>query len=138
MRSVTACRICILVCAKAAGESAANDCAAAMARSITSAGSTASLTQPRCAATSAAKVAPLKIVSLKKYGGVACRMISKASAGNGTPTSISVTPMRPPSFAMMRRSAQQASTQPPAMAWPLIAAPNSERTDPSMSVTASR
>jgi hypothetical protein len=43
-------------------------------------------------------------------------MISKASAGNGTPTRISVMPMRPLPRAMMRTSAQQASTQPPAIA----------------------
>ena len=40
----------------------------------------------------------------------------KASVGNGTPTSSSVTPMRPFPCAIIRRSAQQASTQPPAMA----------------------
>jgi hypothetical protein len=49
-------------------------------------------------------------------------MISMAAAGNGTPTRSSVTPIRPASRAMMRLSAAQASTQPPATAWPLIAA----------------
>ncbi len=38
------------------------------------------------------------------------------------PTSSSVTPIRPASRPIRRRSAAQASTQPPAMAWPLIAA----------------
>src|SRR5262245_66565812 len=49
-------------------------------------------------------------------------MISMATGGNATPTRSSVTPMRPASRAISRLSAAQASTQPPAMAWPLIAA----------------
>src|SRR5262245_55163680 len=49
-------------------------------------------------------------------------MISMATGGNGTPTRSSVTPMRPPSRSISRLSAAHASMQPPAMAWPLIAA----------------
>src|SRR6516162_3432149 len=49
-------------------------------------------------------------------------MISIAIEENGTPTSSSVTPIRPPSCAMRRRSAAQASTHPPPIACAFIAA----------------
>ena len=43
-------------------------------------------------------------------------------AGKGTPTWISVRPMRPPPSATRRKSAHAASTAPPATAWPFTAA----------------
>ncbi len=68
-------------------------------------------------------------------------MISMAAAGNGTPTSSSVTPIRPASRTISRLSAAHASTQPPAMACPLIAATTGfgcENTVASMVLSAGR
>ncbi len=97
--SVTGWRICCLVCAKACGDSAARACAAATARS-SSAVRLGDLVD---------QAAGQRRVGRKGRAAVACRrqdsaaawsnrMISNASAGNGTPTSSSVTPMRPPSL----------------------------------------
>ncbi len=79
------------------------------------------MNQPACA-TILRRVGRAAENILEMLGAVAKRMISNAMAGNGTPTRSSVTPMRPLSVAISRRSAAQASTQPPAIAWPLSAA----------------
>ena len=50
----------------------------------------------------------------------ACRTISSADVGKGTPTASSARPIRPPDIS--RTSQASASTQPPAIACPLTAA----------------
>jgi len=105
-----------------AGPRAASRWAAASERPASSAAGTASSARPRASAWPAPKVAPFRDSGRACASPARSRSSSSATAGNGTPTSSSVTPARPGPSAMTAQSAAADRMNPPAIACPLTAA----------------
>ena len=94
-------------------------CARPTAESSRRSGSSMSWTSPAERAWDGSSSAAVS-TSREAAGPIAYRRISTAAGGNGTPTLSSARPIVPRDIS--RRSHAAASTQPPAIAWPLIAA----------------